>query len=256
MIPSTDVTENRKSASEIKFLIDPPRAQEIHDWARAHLGPDPYATEEASDGYRTSSLYFDTRNFDIFHRRGSFGRGKYRIRRYGQGESVFLERKLRTHDLVSKRRVFVGLNEIGRLENPEPGEEWPGYWFHRRLLARELLPVCQISYLRTARIAQTDRGVIRLTLDQDIRAVPAHAIAFDPRQEGLLLSERQWILELKYASPLPVLFKQLIAKFTLTPQAFSKYRLAASSLGCVPAGSAPETIVREEPVVQQAQLYV
>jgi hypothetical protein len=251
MIPSTDVTENRKSASEIKFLIDPLRAQEIRDWARAHLGPDPYATEESSDGYRTSSLYFDTRNFDIFHRRGSFGRGKYRIRRYGQGESVFLERKLRTSDLVSKRRALVGLDQIGRLEDSEPNEEWPGYWFHRRLLARELRPVCQISYLRTARIAQTSLGLIRLTLDQDIRAVPAHAIAFDARQEGLLLSERRWILELKYASQLPVLFKQLIAKFTLTPQSFSKYRLAASALGCV-----PESTVREERVVQQAQLYV
>src|SRR5882672_10911494 len=102
MIPSTGVTENRKSASEIKFLIEPPRAKEIHDWARAHLKPDPYATDAASDGYRTTSLYFDTKGFDIFHRRGSLGRGKYRIRRYGQGESVFLERKIRTRDLVSQ----------------------------------------------------------------------------------------------------------------------------------------------------------
>src|SRR5438477_9997026 len=112
MIPSTDFTENRKSASEIKFLIEPPRAKEIHDWARAHLRPDPYATDASCDGYRTTSLYFDTKHFDIFHRRGSFGRGKYRIRRYGRGESVFLERKLRTRDHVSKRRVLVGMTHL------------------------------------------------------------------------------------------------------------------------------------------------
>ena len=39
-----DVTENRKSASEIKFLIDPARAYEVGEWARANLGPDPYGT--------------------------------------------------------------------------------------------------------------------------------------------------------------------------------------------------------------------
>jgi SPX domain protein involved in polyphosphate accumulation len=251
MLPSTDVTENRRSAREIKFLIDPSRAQEIRDWARAHLGPDPNANQEAGDAYHISSLYFDTRNFDIFHRRGSFGRSKYRVRQYDLGEGVFLERKLRTSDLVSKRRTKVPIEEVGRLESLEPDVDWAGYWFHRRLLARELKPVCQISYLRTARVSGTNAGLIRLTLDQDIRALSIHSITFDHSQLGQSLSEHHWVLELKYTGRLPALFRQLLTRFALSPQAVSKYRMAAAALGCV-AESLPGEIAQ----APRAQIYV
>jgi hypothetical protein len=37
----------------------------------------------------------------VFHRRGSFGRSKYRIRRYGEAQVGFLERKLKTRGLLT-----------------------------------------------------------------------------------------------------------------------------------------------------------
>ncbi|MFO1515199.1 MAG: hypothetical protein U1F83_20255, partial [Verrucomicrobiota bacterium] len=70
MSPSTDSRENREFASEVKFLISLPLAEQIRDWARARLLPDPYAGGEAGDGYQITSLYFDTAQFDVFHRRG------------------------------------------------------------------------------------------------------------------------------------------------------------------------------------------
>lgn len=232
---STDVTENRRSAAEIKFLIDADRAREIRDWARTHLCPDPNATEDG-DAYRTTSLYFDTRNFDIFHRRGSFGRGKYRIRRYGDAEGVFLERKLRTRDWVSKRRSVVSAGDLPRLES-EIHDDWPGYWFHRRLLARQLKPVCQIAYSRTARQLATPHGPIRLTLDQHIRALPLDGLLeFNSLREGMLVAHPQVILELKYTYRVPQLFKKLLAQYGLSPQPVSKYRLAAAALGLVTPG--------------------
>ena len=100
---ATDVTESRKYAREIKFLIDPARAAEIRDWACAQLNPDPYAA--SGDTYRTTTLYFDTPEFAVYQRRGSYGRSKYRVRRYGASDDVFLERKLRTNALVSKDRL-------------------------------------------------------------------------------------------------------------------------------------------------------
>lgn len=233
--------ENREFASEIKFLISPVLADIIRDWARARLAPDPNAGGAAGDTYRITSLYFDTEQSDVFHRRGSYGRSKYRVRRYGQSEVAFLERKLKTHGLLAKRRSIVKLDELDRLADTDAERVWPGRWFQRRLLARRLGPVCQISYLRTARVAMTSYGPIRLTLDENLRALPASGLWFSER-EGALILEEQVVLELKFRFEMPLLFKNLVGEYVLNPRTFSKFRLAATALGlaAVPALLTPE----------------
>ena len=233
MSPSTDQRENREFAAEIKFLVTLPMAERIRAWARVNLLPDPNASGEAGDGYQITSLYFDTEKFDVFHRKGSFGRSKYRIRRYGPNPIAFLERKLKTRGLVSKRRSTVQLEELERLTESEPDDRWTGYWYHRRLQARRLRPVCQITYSRTARVTMTSAGPIRLTMDDAIRTVPVDGLEFRGLQEGVRLAENQIIIELKYCRETPVLFKRMIEEFALTPQSVSKYRLAAAALGLV-----------------------
>ena len=64
------------------------------------------------DEYRITSLYFDTAAFDVLHARGSFGRSKYRVRRYGASEVVYLERKLRKPGLLHKRRTPTPLTDV------------------------------------------------------------------------------------------------------------------------------------------------
>src|SRR4030095_15869475 len=146
MSPSTATRENREFASEIKFLISAELAEQVRRWARNALAPDPHAGGQSGDVYRITSLYFDTESFDVFHRNSSFGRSKYRIRRYGDAEIAFLERKLKTKGLLTKRRTIVPIRELPRLvDEPAP---WEGRWFQRRLQLRELVPVCQISYER------------------------------------------------------------------------------------------------------------
>lgn len=233
MSPSIHTRENREFATEIKFLIDPAVAGKIRDWARANLAPDPHAGGDLLDTYQITSLYFDTEQFDVFHRRGSFGRSKYRIRRYGHGDVVFLERKLKTRGLLTKRRSIMKLDELERLSDAESERDWAGHWFHQRLLARRLRPVCQITYRRTARVAMTNYGPIRLTMDERVRAWPATGLVFNDSDEGTALSESRIILELKYRVEMPALFKALLEGFDLTPQPVSKYRLAAAALGLV-----------------------
>ena len=236
MSPSTDVRENREFASEIKFLVSPALADQIRDWARGRLAPDPNAAGESGDAYPVTSLYFDTAQFDVFHRKGSFGRSKYRVRRYGQSEITFLERKLKTRGLLTKRRSIVRRDELERLANADAERGWAGYWFHRRLLARGLEPLCQISYHRTARVAMTQYGPIRLTLDENLRALPAAGLWFS-EQKGTCLLENQIILELKFRCEMPVQFKYLVEEFALNPQPISKYRLGAAALGLVATAS-------------------
>jgi len=241
MSPSTDTRENREFASEIKFLVTLAIAEQIRDWARVHLKPDPNASGKSGDGYQITSLYFDTDHFDVFHRNGSFGRSKYRVRRYGNSEVVFLERKLKTRGLVTKRRSIIKLDELDGLAGAEPERGWPGFWFHRRFLARNLRPVCQISYHRTARVAMTRHGPIRLTLDENLRALPARDLCFGA-DEGTLFSEDRIILELKFRYETPVLFKNLAEEFALNPQRISKYRLAMMALGLAPEQFSEECV--------------
>ena len=225
----------------MKFLVNPALAEQIRAWAREHLSPDPHAGGPAGDGYEITSLYFDTAQFDVFHRRGSFGRSKYRIRRYGEAQVGFLERKLKTRGLLTKRRSIVRLDELEFLAADDDNRAWPGRWFHRRLRARMLNPVCQISYQRTALVAMTPFGPIRLTMDCGLRALPTTCIQFS-NESGSPLLEDQIILELKFRYGLPTLFKYLVEEFALTPTPFSKYRLAAAALGFVNAASDTEQI--------------
>ncbi len=161
--------ENRAFACEIKALISVEQARDVRAWARARMQPDPNAESGAGDLYRITSLYYDTDDFAVFHRRGSFGRSKYRVRRYDSSERVFLERKLRNESIVTKRRTRVNIDELDRLRNRKPDVDWEGSWFQRRMLARGMNPACQIAYSRTALVSDTSAGLIRLTLDEDLR---------------------------------------------------------------------------------------
>ncbi len=222
--------EVREPANEVKFLIDSATAAAVGDWARRNVGPDPYAPDE-SGCYHTTSLYFDTENLDVLNQRGSYARSKYRVRRYGAGDGAFLERKMKKSGVVTKRRSVIGIHDLGRLADPDAQSGWTGYWFHRRILARRLRPVCQVSYRRLARVTETRLGPLRLTLDQDLLAHRTEFMRFDHNATGTLLSQKHMILELKFRHEMPELFSRMMGEFGLTPAIVSKYRLAASALG-------------------------
>lgn len=239
MLQAPTTSEIRTTARELKFLVTESHAAAIRQWARRELSPDPFAGGDFHDEYATTSLYFDTPQLDVYHRRGSYRRSKYRIRRYGQSEVVFLERKLRTGTSLSKRRTTVGVSELHRLlERPDRG--WPGYWFQQRLELRRLRPTCQVSYRRVARVGAAASGDVRLTLDRDVRAIPQTEPVFT-MEHGVAVSPNHQILELKYRRELPPIFQTLIDGFDLTPLTVSKYRLALEALDA-PAGAQTDEV--------------
>jgi hypothetical protein len=227
---SSEIRENRAFVAEIKFLVPADRVEALREWARGRLRPDPFGGGPHGDTYQTNSIYFDTGEFDVFHRRGSFGRSKYRARRYGAAEETFLERKLKTHDLVSKRRSIIPCAELSKLETEETRKGWAGHWFHRRILARELAPVCQVMYTRTALVHSNGHGPIRMTLDVGVRAIVSQELAFHDLGGEPLLTGSNGILELKFYRSRPAVFDELIEKFALIAQPISKYRIAVGAL--------------------------
>jgi hypothetical protein len=232
-LASVHSRETRIHAREIKFLVDRAVAPEIQAWMRANLLPDEFGTGPFHDEYATSSLYFETGAFDVFHRRGSYGRSKYRIRRYSDSPNMFLERKFRTNRVLIKRRTTVPVAEFERLEGSVADRDWDGYWFHRRIAARRLRPLVQLSYVRTARLGMSGTGKVRMTIDFDLRVLPLPDRAFLPGT-GLPLLEGQNVVELKYCVALPSVFKQLIEQFALKMQPISKYRAGLTLLGLSP----------------------
>lgn len=223
-----DTRVTRFYASEVKFIIDADRATRIRAWARARLGPDPHGAGPSHDEYAIRSLYFDTEHLDVYHRRGSYARGKYRARRYGGDDGLFLERKLRTRSLLSKRRTRVALDALQALD-ANPLVDGPGRWFHKRLIVRELRPTCQIAYHRMARQSPTPHGAMRLTIDDGLRARRMNELLLS-EVDGLSVAPGRLILEIKFRIELPGLFKQLIEEFALSPLPISKYRLAMDVL--------------------------
>lgn len=221
----------RGIACETKYVINHALADEIRAWARTHLEADPNGTGPHADTYDITTLYLDTPDFDVYRRNGSYARGKYRIRRYGESDAFFLERKLKVDGKVRKRRTQLALPQLAELETAHPDPAWSGYWYHRRMQARRLEPVCQLTYNRLARMAHSERGPIRLTMDDNIQATEAHSFAFRSPVDGPRVHADNIILELKYVRPLPAVFTNLVVEFGLKPTTASKYREAASALG-------------------------
>jgi len=127
--PTSDmahIREIRPQARELKFVVEPDVAVELRRWARTHLDADTHGAGTFGDEYQTTSVYFDTDAYDVFYSQGSFGRSKYRIRRYGDEETVFLERKLRRPAVLAKRRTSLSLMALPQLAEPAV-EAWPGY---------------------------------------------------------------------------------------------------------------------------------
>jgi hypothetical protein len=212
------------AAYELKFLLTEAQAREVEDRVRGQLVLDAHADPSLGNAYRTTSLYCDTAQLDVFHRAGAFKRRKHRLRRYGRAPWVFLERKIKRGDRVRKRRTMVPDEDLGLLANPMSAVDWSGHWFHRHLLRRGLGPVCRITYERVALVGQGEDGPLRLTFDRRIRGVLTRAWDLEEFGGGLAVLPEAVICEFKYRAFLPALFKEVILALCLTPTLVSKYR--------------------------------
>jgi hypothetical protein len=208
---------------ETKFLIPLEKAPAILDWARREMDADPHGNGADHDEYLVQSIYLDTPEWHVFRKIGSYGRAKYRIRRYSDENWLFLERKLKRGGIVRKRRTTIGLDELPTFQNHANG-----VWYDRRLALRQLKPACYIQYHRVARQKMTSDGLLRLTLDRALHFNLDVTPWYWPGQGGAQFLNDRAILELKYPQSLalPALAKRIVTEFNLNPGPASKYRMA------------------------------
>lgn len=221
-------------AFELKFLVDEATAGEVERWARQRLSLDPHGDPARGGAYHTTTLYLDTADLDVYHRTPSFRRRKFRVRRYGHMPWVYLERKTKVGDRVSKRRARIAETEIERLGNALSDSNWPGCWFHQRITAKRLKPAFRIAYDRTACVGECAEGPLRLTIDRNVCGNPIGQWVVSDSGESRDVLPSKAILELKFLRAMPLPFKDLVQATRLNPAIVSKYRLCREAWG-VPA---------------------
>lgn len=241
-------------AYEVKFLLTQHQAEQVEARLKSCLIADPHSEQSPTGGYATTTLYCDTPGFDVYHRRGRFARRKLRLRRYGQGDVVFLEQKAKHGTRVKKRRATVAVSELARLQDAvdpvclaaesldpvnvanrvDPVEspvEWAGGWFHQRVQAWNWQPVLTVMYDRRAFVGVCDEGPLRLTFDRSIRGQPTHTWDVEPFPGGEPILADRVVCEFKFRGALPTPFKSVISELQLTPTGVSKYRLCLTAAG-------------------------
>jgi hypothetical protein len=211
-------------AFEMKFLLDESRAHDIESRLATRLSFDSHCDPELGNAYRVTTVYCDTADLEVFHQIGSNRRRKYRVRRYGSEPRVFLERKTKQGKRVRKRRTVIDGRELPSLSSFSQDGNWPGHWFHERLLFRRLEPVCCVQYLRTAYVGADAEGPLRLTFDRDIRSTLVNDWTLALPGDGIPALTDQVVCEFKFRGALPALFKSVIQSLALAPAGVSKYR--------------------------------
>lgn len=241
--PSLQSTHDSPPAHEVKFVLSDEQAWRVEHQLQAVLIPDPHTQLTNSNGvYCTTTVYCDTPGLDIFHRHSGFTRRKYRVRRYGLAESLFLEQKTKDETQVQKRRTIIPQEELARLQSTNSDFDWEGGWFHESVTSLHLAPVLAVMYDRTAYVGQSLDGPLRLTFDRSIRAVSTTHWGVAPFSGGHAIMADRVICEFKFRGPLPSVFKAVMARERLSPASASKYRMglqAARQL--VPATNATQS---------------
>jgi hypothetical protein len=214
------------AAYEMKFGVSEAQAKELEAWANTELERDPHA--EGEYGYQITSIYFDTPHFDVFRRQSGYDVNKYRLRRYGLTETVHLERKSKQDGRIWKCRESMELSELTR-----PREEWPVSWFKQELDQLNLQPMCAATYQRLAYLGSSSNGSIRLTMDRKAYGRVQSDHDLTPAVDGFPLVTDLVIVEFKYLSSLPSLFKSAIEQLQLKPTGVSKFRRCLRAAGLI-----------------------
>ena len=230
--PSLDARRvSDQPAHEMKFLLDPAKAVELERLLQGSLTLDPHADVVQGNSYALATLYCDTPDLAVFHRRGRYRLFKFRLRQYGNGECIYLERKSKRRLEVRKRRAVVELSDVERFQQTPNGNGWAGAWYHSQLVRNQFQPVCLLYYDRVAYFGPGEHGALRLTFDHNICGGLVSGWSFVPPAERHRLFADQVVCELKYRGPLPTLFKAAIESLQLVSVGISKYRTCLRAAG-------------------------
>ena len=222
---------DESQAREVKFLIGAQMAAEIEGRVAKVLTVDPHVDPAIGNGYDIATLYYDTPEWDVFHRRGRYGLIKFRARRYGTSPEVFLERKSRQKARVRKRRTMIHAEEFDRFDASVSQFQDDSAWFHRQLARHKFRPACLVGYRRDAYFSAGGDTPIRVTFDRDIRGGVVSHWSFGSPTASIALLADSVVCEFKFRGSMPAGLKSFLHEFQLSPHGVSKYRKCMQAAG-------------------------
>lgn len=199
-----------------------------------YMEVDAYAKNLPDNSYLVASLYYDSAGLDCYYQKvaGLKTRKKLRIRFYDfnlQPETlVFLEIKRKYDMVVVKDRLVLSYQQCCDLlrENKKIDlaiNEDQKVTLNEFLWLKNyngMMPQGIVVYKRKPLISKVDPN-FRVTIDYDLQTYPAEWL--DTKGESKLVNPDLAVLEVKFNNILPFWFHQIIQKYNLEQQPFSKY---------------------------------
>jgi len=231
---------------ELKYAVRPDLLEAIRAFIRPYCSVDPHAGTAKRGFYTIDSLYFDSDDYRCYRdtRMHAPVRAKLRVRTYPDkpGSIVKLEVKNRIRDLIIKSSTVV------------PGEDWPRWIFSRdrsrapddstRPALDEFLAMMQALRARPKMLVRYQRlaffGTIddyaRVTFDRNMLSQPMRHYelegwpnAWMPMDDpGSMRAPSGLIMELKFRRRAPLWMADLVRRFGLVRQGYSKYGCAVT----------------------------
>ncbi len=221
--PTFNTGDDTIPARETKFVITPDIAETIAAWLDQRLIPDPHGDPKNEGRYVVHTTCLDSPEFATYYREFTDGDVKYRVRRYGDADVIYAEKKSKQRGEVSKERVALPISECHTLLNTNANETASG-WFREALATNRLGPVCHLTYTRQAWFGNADGRPFRVTLDRDILVSEPDPTTPGRRGASQSVLPDGLVLEMKYRDSIPSLLKELIESYRLVPVTISKYR--------------------------------
>lgn len=206
-----------------------PQADALEAALGQALVADPFGDERGR--YRVTTRTFDTPDLAIYRDRvlhpESDGPTKLRLRVYGEifdhETPAMVELKSTIRGVSHKQRLETSLAaavELTRGEGPGPAlpDQLLATRVARLVRAEGLVPVCDISYERTALMSYEDG--VRITFDRDL---VGRKLRYEPAISAPVLNSDAVVVELKIEQGVPAWLLGLMEGLYPLEEGFSKY---------------------------------
>lgn len=221
---------------ELKYCISEAKAQEVKQFIKHYLQPDPYCKNRPNSAYPLVSLYLDSDNLRLCRESlaGKKNRFKLRIRSYTDDLEYprFLEIKRRLNNIIVKSQTPIMHCNMMPLflksHLPPRSSGMDEEAFEQFLLYMKIInakPVVRIRYLREAWENDTKQRV-RITFDRQICYNIDTSINVLLKGGGWQyndISLNRVILEIKFTEYYPEWIKRVVAYCNLQQESISKY---------------------------------
>ncbi len=225
--------------AEFKYFVPLIKLHELRSALLPFVHPDKHASRQPGNEYTVRSIYFDNKNFDMYHSKIDHlaHRLKVRLRGYNQGDgnsNVVCEIKRKYEGPIIKNRATLQYKIVSEIFHgvdlnsvlPVTDDSINIRKFFYQIFANSLQPVVNVIYEREAyesRIIDAENG-IRLSIDKNLRSVPYPGLdeLFIERDLKYVM-EDHFILEVKFNNYCPAWIKPILADLQLVKGPASKY---------------------------------